>query len=193
MQRRASWRLPLTLALLWAAAHGDALAAAGTSDVCRLLTRGDISAVAGVRLAETKATSRVAAGMRISDCFYRAEAFEKSVSLEVIRRAGSEGPALRERWEKMFHAEGDPEGELAEAGEGNKAPPSPLPGIGEEAFWIRNPASGVLYVLKGDAYVRISVGGGDPEPVKRRKAADLARRVLSRLSSASGVPASRGA
>jgi hypothetical protein len=40
---------------------------------------------------------------------------------------------------------------------------------------------GGLYVLKGDAYFRLSVGGADPEPVKIEKLKKLARQVLRRL------------
>jgi hypothetical protein len=44
-----------------------------------------------------------------------------------------------------------------------------------------NAVTGGLYVLKDDAYLRISVGGSDDEPAKIEKAARLAREALARL------------
>src|SRR5207245_693910 len=41
--------------------------------------------------------------------------------------------------------------------EGNLEKPRAFPGLGEEACWVRNHRR--LYVLKGDAFLRISVGG----------------------------------
>jgi hypothetical protein len=166
-------------------------------DACRLLTPGEIAAVAGGRVAETKPTSRSAGGLTISDCFYRAEPFDGSVSLEVARSGrGGNGSArpVRDRWNAMFHAEKDEEraagsgatGTPASAAKENpkgreKDSPPRRVDLGDEAFWLANPASGVLYVLKGDAWLRISVGGAAEESVKQGQAAELARKALGRL------------
>lgn len=156
-------------------------------DQCRLLTRREIGEIAGGRIVETKATSRIAGDLSISDCFYRSEPFEDSVSLEVTRRARSSARSIRDHWRAVFHAQrdsGEEESRAEGSGSGGKekeSPPRPVDGVGDEAFWLGNPASGALYVLKGDQYLRISVGGAGDEPVKLRKAADLARKALGRF------------
>jgi hypothetical protein len=57
-----------------------------------------------------------------------------------------------------------------------KLPPRRIADLGDEAFW-----TSTLYVLKGDQYFRLSVGGADDEETKIRKSSDLARLVLQRL------------
>jgi hypothetical protein len=85
----------------------------------------------------------------------------------------------------VFHAEREPEEKESRAeGSGGKekeSPPRPVEGVGDEAFWLGNPASGALYVLKKDTYLRISVGGAGDERVKQRQATELARKALGRL------------
>jgi len=90
----------------------------------------------------------------------------------------------------VFHpsAEEEEEGEREQAAAVSKekerekeSPPRPVEGVGDEAFWISNPASGALYVRKADAYIRISVGGAADEAVKLRRATELARKALKRL------------
>jgi hypothetical protein len=165
------------------------------------LTAADIAAVQKASPVETKPTSRIAGGYSIEDCFYRLDPFTSSVSLEVTRRApvpGGQDPA--ERWERMFRAEAGEEereeekerdavgkdrakGPEVRGIEKEKAPPLKVKGIGDDAFWIGNRASGVLYALvrQKHAYVRVSVGGAGTEEEKRSKAVELARRALRRL------------
>jgi hypothetical protein len=54
-------------------------------------------------------------------------------------------------------------------------------GVGDEAWWTGNAQVGALYVLKGDAFLRISVGGGEPERARIERSRLLARRALRRL------------
>jgi hypothetical protein len=61
------------------------------------------------------------------------------------------------------------------------APPQKVSGVGEEAYWVGNRIGGALYVLKGDAYLRISIGGPPDPAAKIRKSRSLARRALTRL------------
>jgi hypothetical protein len=153
------------------------------TDACRLLTGAEIARVQAGPVVETKATGRPTGGFVILDCFYRVEPFEKSVSLEVTRRGkGASAQNPRARWEKMFRGEGDdPAEDRSAEKEEKRAEPRPVPGVGDEAFWMSNPVSGALYVLKGSSYLRISVGGGDAESVKIEKTIGLARHALGRL------------
>jgi len=70
-------------------------------------------------------------------------------------------------------------GEVEEEEEG--APPQKISGVGEEAYWVGNRIGGALYVLKGDAYLRISIGGPLDQTGKIRKSRILARKALARL------------
>ena len=180
----------MTAAILILLLAGTSPPGGSVPDPCRVLTSGEVGEISGGRIAATKGTRRFAGGFEISDCFYRSEAFQDSVSVEVTRRATnttSSTGSVREHWTAMFHAEpGDeddgPRGEAEGANAKEKeVPPRPVEGVGDEAFWLSNPASGALYVLKGDAYLRISVGGAADEAVKQRRATELARKALGRL------------
>ncbi len=60
-------------------------------------------------------------------------------------------------------------------------PPKKIDGIGDEAFWASNRFGGVLYVLKDDAFISISLGGTDDEDTKIKKSKTLAQKALQRL------------
>ena len=60
-------------------------------------------------------------------------------------------------------------------------PPKKIDGVGDEAFWIGNRVGGALYVLKKDAFIRISIGGPDNEESKIKKLKALAEKALPRL------------
>ena len=55
--------------------------------------------------------------------------------------------------------------------------------FGDEAFWVGDPLSGALYVLKGDVFLRVSVGGPTDEAQKIKRARALASHALKRLVS----------
>ncbi len=59
--------------------------------------------------------------------------------------------------------------------------PRPIDGLGEEAYWVGNPISGALYVLKGNSFLRISVGGVREESARIEKSKALARAVVKRF------------
>ena len=80
--------------------------------------------------------------------------------------------------EEMFPPEKLQERETA--GGQKKMPPKRIPDLGEEAFWTGGPTGG-LFVLQGDFYIRISVGGPDDDATKIRKSTALAQVVLKRL------------
>jgi hypothetical protein len=68
-----------------------------------------------------------------------------------------------------------------EAEEEEGAPPQKISGVGDEAYWVGNRIGGALYVLKGDAYLRISIGGPLDQTGKIRKSRVLAKNALARL------------
>ena len=176
--------LPALLLLVGMSPPG-APGAEAARDTCRLLTRQEIADIEGGRVVEEKSSRRIAGGLALSDCFYRSDPVERSVRVEVTRRAVDSAPSPRQRWKAVFNAQRDFEqeqgGERRAGEKGKPGSPRPVAGVGEEAFWVGNPVTGALYVLKGDFYLRISVGGSDEETVRIRRASDLARKALGRL------------
>lgn len=175
-----------------------AKAAKGTSsakkiDVCALLTRAEIETVQGDPVEETKSSAQPSGGLLMSPCFFRTATFAKSVSLALATPDPAKPSALtpREFWRKQFHP---PEQEEEEKPTGGKAPKKPEPehekelqkprvidGLGEEAYWVGNPITGALYVLQGDSFLRISVGGIREESARIEKSKALARAALKRF------------
>ena len=154
-------------------------------DACSLITRAEIEAVQGEPVIDTKSSEPDRPMFAVSQCFYTVTTFSKSVSLELTRKdpekPAKEGP--RDQWKKLFHpaADKEVEGDREKEGEKESAPPRRVKGVGDEAFWMGTAITGALYVLKGDAYLRISIGGGESESVRIQKIKTLARKALTRL------------
>lgn len=158
-------------------------------DSCGLLTSQEIEAIQGSPIKETKSSARADGGFRVSQCFYTATEFSKSVSLAVMQ-GDSSRPAVtspRDFWKERF---GRFTGEEKEANKmeterkeekEESVPPKKIEGIGDEAFWASNRFGGVLYILKGDAFISISLGGTDNEQTKIDKSKALAQKALQRL------------
>lgn len=94
---------------------------------------------------------------------------EREETLERERAAGQ----VREGGHKEDEEEGDEEEEDSR--------PQRVPGLGEEAYFTGNRLNATLFVLKGDAVLRLSVGGAEERPAKLKKAAALAAKALKRL------------
>jgi hypothetical protein len=160
-------------------------------DVCGLLTKEEIDATQGSPIKETKSSARSDTAFRVSQCFYTATEFSRSVSLAVMQR--DPGPPAtgspKDFWKERFgrYSGGDKERDkVKEEREGKEekeesVPPKKIDGIGDEAFWASNRFGGVLYVLKADAFISISVGGPDNEETKLQKSKALAQKALQRL------------
>jgi hypothetical protein len=166
-----------------------------------LITRTEVESAQGVQITDAKSSAINRTRFNVSQCYYVASPTVKSVSLELTQRAsgqgGSESP--REFWEERFEkAErgkgGEREreekgkrdsnnrgGEREEEEEEGGSPPVRVTGVGDEAFWVGNRIIGALYVLKGDAIIRISIGGSEAENIKIEKMKALARIAVLRL------------
>jgi len=158
-------------------------------DACALLTSADIQAVQSDPVQETKPSSQPAGGLVMSQCLFRTAAPSKSVSL-AVSSAGSVSP--RAFWQKQFHSgqpeRGEREKDNPAAGRKNAkqeeeeaTQPRAIKGVGEQAYWVGSPMVGALYVLKGDTFLRISVGGVREEAARIQKSIALARLALKRL------------
>ncbi len=162
-------------------------------DVCALLTSAEMEAVQGEPVKETKPSVQQSGSFLMSQCFFRAATFTKSVSLALATPDSAKPSALtpREFWRKQFHPSEPVEDEKPVAGKASKKAevereeeprkPRRIDGLGEEAYWVGNPVSGALYVLKGNAFLRISVGGEKDESVRIKKTKTLAQKALKRL------------
>ncbi|MDQ2854882.1 MAG: hypothetical protein M3R68_01020, partial [Acidobacteriota bacterium] len=124
----------------------------------------------------------------ISQCFYTLPTFSNSISLLVARKGESAGARdPKEFWQETFHRNDQEDLEKERAKEKVKAKeqekektsakdsdknktqgreeeeeavrPQKIAGVGDEAFWTGNRVGGALYALKGNTYIRISVGG----------------------------------
>ncbi len=188
-----------------AAAPGQTPAAAAPRDACALLTSDDIREVQGEAIKDAKSTQRADSSFAVAQCFYTTPTFTKSVSLELTQGAGGK-TSPRDFWRENFaragregeHEERDRDrdrdkdkgkgkdkdkerGRRGEEEEEGGAPPTRIAGIGDDAYWVNSRVSGALYVLKGDKFIRISLGGADNDAMRQKKARALAQKALARL------------
>jgi hypothetical protein len=171
-------------------------------DACSLLTSAEIQAVQGEAVQETKPSDQMSGDFVVSQCYYALPTLANSISLTLTERNPdkSGGQSVKEFWENTFGKEErkseperrkdrDKEKEKPRAQpdsrsvgeEEESAPPEPVHGLGDEAFWSASRIGGALYVLKSDRYIRISVGGKGNAEAKLKKAKTLAQKALRRL------------
>jgi hypothetical protein len=169
-----------------------------TMDACALLSKEEVEAVQGSPIKETKSSERSNGVFRVAQCFYTAAEFSRSVSLAVTQRdpASAARRSPKDFWKETFgrytgeekERERDKEKKESlreqtrgKAEEEESVPPKKIAGIGDEAFWTGNRFGGALYVLKKNAFIRISVGGPDNEETKINKSKALGQKALERL------------
>jgi hypothetical protein len=137
-------------------------------DACHVLSQKDVAAVQGEAFTGTKLTKRG----KSTTCFYQLPLFTNSVSVDLMRSGG------REFWEQTFEKEHEHEREEPEE---SASAPMKVRGVGSEAFWVGGRGTGSLYVRKGDAMVRVSVGGAGTDKDKIEKSKKLAAKALKKL------------
>ena len=174
----------------------------GRIDACTLLSSKEIQSIQGEPLKETKSSEKLEGGFGVSQCFFTLPTFTNSISLVVTQRA--DGPGARdpkEFWREHFSnidtdsearekdrdKDRDPARESRANGRGKEeegeesARAVKISYVGDEAFWGGSPVGGALYALKGNAFVRVSVGGSGSQQAQINKARALARIVLKHL------------
>ena len=160
-------------AAFWGTAYGER-----HRDPCRLLSDAEVLAVQGHAPAQKVPSEQPIQSFRFTQCFYRTPEITNSVSVALGIPLASDrkrsGP--RDYWRERFHSQSQ-----ASPGKKKKEPPKPLSGIGEEAFWVGDPVTGALYVLKGEVFLRLSVGGSPGETQRIKRATALASHALKRL------------
>lgn len=188
-------------------ANPAAQAGGAKADACALLTSDDVKAVQGEPVKDSKPSQRSDGALAVSQCFFSTATFNKSVSLEVTR--GTPGTSARKFWEARFERareeggkgererererarerererEREKKGEKKDERKGEEEEeeslPTPVKGIGDEAYWASSHVNGILYVLKGDAFIRVSIGGADDNAARLKKSKALAQKAISRL------------
>ena len=160
-------------------------------DACSLLTTDEIKSVQGESLKESKASSGAENGLSISQCFFNLSTFSNSINLAVTQKG--DGPGARDPkdfWRASFNREREREKERESERrtsskerreEEEAARPETIKGLGDQAFWSGNRVGGTLYVLKGNTFIRVSVGGKGSQQSKINKSKALARLALKRL------------
>jgi len=156
-------------------------------DPCSMLTDSEIQSVQGHAPAQKLASEQPSASFRFTQCFYRTPEYTNSVSVAVglPLATDSKRSGPRQYWTQQFHAQ-----VKAAPGRKKKPPPKPIAGLGDEAFWVGDPLSGALYVLKGEFFLRVSVGGPTDEAQKIKRARALASHALKRLNVSARTPGS---
>ena len=157
-----------TLLLLAATARS-----APPPDACHVLTKRDVASVQGETYTSTKLTPHGAT----TTCFYQLPTFTNSVSVDVTPTGG------RAFWREHFESEHDDGDGAKHDGDRDRdaSPPRKVTGVGNEAVWVSSRAAGSLYVRKGDALLRISVGGAGTEAEKIARSKRLAAMALKRM------------
>ena len=159
-------------------------------DACGLITNEEIEAIQGSPIKETKSSARSDAAFLVSQCFYTATEFSKSVSLAAMQRdPGRPTPGSpKDFWKEKFgpynanEKERDGKAQTKAREEKEEAtPPKKISGLGDDAYWVSNRFGGILYVLNGDAFISISLGGTDNEETKIKKSQTLVQKALQRL------------
>jgi hypothetical protein len=174
-------------------------------DACILLTTEDLKGVQGEAYKDAQRSDRVDGDFIVAQCYFAMPTMANSVVLNVTTakdQSGARNP--KAFWEQTFggdeekerEGKGDREkdkqkdkdraksqpAERGEEGEGKEAaPPEPVKGLGDEAFWVASPVGGAIYVLKNEVFFRISVGGPGDQKTKLNKSKLLAQKVLTKL------------
>jgi hypothetical protein len=169
--------------LLWLASAQSA-DAQRHRDPCRLLTDAEVRTVQGQAPSQKIPGEQPAGSFRFTQCLYQTPQFSSSVSvaLGVPLSNDSKRSGPRQYWERQFSREQLEEAE--EAGEKKDKAPKRLVGLGDEAYWVGDPVTGALYVLRGEVFLRVSVGGPPDQLQKIKRARTLAIYALKRLDTA---------
>jgi len=146
------------------------LVAAALTGACALLTSAEVASVQGeqpTKVREKKPLSDT------SQCLFSLPTVEKFVLVEV-----TQGPRVAQLAERMRLAAAV-EGE--ESGEFEAPAVERIEGLGDEAFWAEGVHQGALYVRRGQALLRVAVGGDEGKDAKMTKLRLLVSKALGRL------------
>lgn len=147
-------------------------------DACTLVSDDEFETITGGHVQSRKPSQGVTGGLRISQCYVEMPSAAESIAYAVFQRGDASAPSPRAVWKQTFERDFDKEPEGEGKGEEEKSPrPQELPGIGEKAFIMPQRFGAAIYVLNGNAYVRLSNGGGPADvPEKSSRHCGRSRR-----------------
>jgi len=153
-------------------------------DACNLLSKEEVESVQAAPVNETKSSEHSDGVFLVCQCFYTAAEFSKSVTLALVQSDQKQGSKRNPKdfWKEKFdpYENEEPKAKRGDEKEQGSAPKK-ITGLGDDAYWVSNRFGGVLYVLKGDAFISIGLGGTDDEETKLKKSKVLAQKALQRL------------
>jgi hypothetical protein len=158
-------------------------------DACNLLSKEEVESVQAAPVNETKSSEHSDDLFRVSQCFYTTAEFSKSVSLALVQENPDQQNkrSPKDFWKEKFgpysgnEKEREGKAETKSVEEEQATAPKKIGGVGDDAYWVSNRFGGILYVLKGDAFISIGLGGTDDEDTKLTKSKVLAQKALKRL------------
>jgi hypothetical protein len=164
------------------------------ADACALVADADVRAVLGAAVTERRPAAEQARGLLLSQC-YLGTGTPRSVCIAIAGSTQSGGKTVTPRafWRAQFHGRDDDAAERSDvarepARNGAHDEPEretkakPIRGVGDEAFWSGTRVAGALYALRGDTFIRVSVGGIRDEPERIETSRRLAMAALGRLA-----------
>lgn len=157
------------------------------ADACKLISAAELLRVQHTALKETKPSTMPSSGeMTMRSCFYRAESHADSVSLLLAEPAKRPSTAVREYWDATLVKASQTDATLPPGAEMTKGAakkqrhkPEKVANVGDQAWWVGDQNAGALYVLVGDRFFRISVGGKSDD--KKARMIALANIVAKKL------------
>jgi hypothetical protein len=159
-----------------------------TRDACSLVSKEEVESVQASPVNETKSSERSDDVFRVTQCFFTTAEFSKSVNLALVQKnpAQQNERSPKDFWKDKFGSYGGDRARDEKAGTKSvereqTTAPKKITGLGDDAYWVSNRFGGVLYVLKGDAFISVGLGGTDDEETKLAKSKVLAQKALQRL------------
>ena len=155
-----------------------------TRDACSLVSKEEVESVQASPVTDTKSSERSDDLFRVSQCFYVIAESNKSVNLALVQERIDQknNRTPKDFWKEKFdpYENEEPKTNTGDEKEQSSAPKK-IEGLGSDAYWVSNRFGGILYVLKGDAFISIGLGGTDDEETKLKKSKALAKKALQRL------------
>ncbi len=153
-------------------------------DACSLIGKEEVGSVQGTAVNDTKSSESSDGVFLVSQCFYTAAEFSKSVALALVHKYPKQpnGRSAKDFWKEKFdpYQNEEPKTKSSDGKEQGSAPKK-IDGLGDDAYWVGSRFGDMLYVLKGDAFSSIGVGGTDDEETKLKKSKILAQKALQGL------------
>lgn len=155
-----------------------------TREACSLVSKEEVESIQGATVNDTKSSEHLDGVFVVSQCFYAAAESSKSVTLALVRPDPKQGSSRspKDFWKEKFDPYRDEEPKTNRGDEKEQgSAPKKIEGLGDDAYWVGNRFGGMLYVLKGNAFISIGLGGTDDQETRLKKSKALAEKALQRL------------